>query len=189
MGEVHAILEKALCEKTGINIHQGKTKSWNKAGIKPSMTNGLTCAARLVDPDAFVLRGDWALPPSQEGFKVLGVPIGHPSFITAHMAAKFKEQVLLFERILLIDDVQVGWLLFIFCATTRANTSEYAEQHDQSVLRCLSSILQMDGLPPQTHEAASMFLTMGGLGVGGCSRIRHAAHWASWADCLEMVKD
>ena len=73
---------------------------------------------------------------------------------------------MLFERIPLIDDVQVGWLLLIFCAATRANywfrtvppeyTSEYAEQHDQSVLRCLSSILQMDGLPPHTHEAASM---------------------------------
>ena len=182
-------------EKTGINIHQGKTKLWNKAGIKPSMT----CAARLVDPDAVVWRGDWALPQTQQGLKVLGVPIGHLSFITAHMAAKFKEQALLFERIPLIEDVQVGWLLLVFCAATRANywlrtvppehTSEYAEQHDQSVLRCLSSILQMDGLPPQTHEAASMPLTMGGLGVGGCSRIRHAAHWGSWADCLEMVKD
>ena len=97
------------------------------------------------------------------------------------MAAKFKEQALLFERIPRIEDVQVGWLLLVFCAATRANywlrtvppehTLEYAEQHDQSVLRCLSSILQMDGLPPQTHEAASMPLTMGGLGVGGCSRI------------------
>ena len=126
------------------------------------------------------------------------MPIGHPSFITAHMAAKFKEQALLFERIPFIEDVQVGWLLLVFCAATRANnwlrtvppkhTTEYAEQPDQSVLRCLSSMLQMVGLPPHTHEAASMSLTMGGLGVGRCSRIQHAAHWGSWADCLEMVK-
>ena len=34
-----------------------------------------------------------------------------------------------------------------------------------------------------------MPLILGGLGVGGCSRIRHAAHWSSSADCLEMVKD
>ena len=65
VGEVYAIWEKALREKTGINIHQGKTKLWNKAGI----------------------------------LKVLGVPIGHPSFITVHIAATFKEQALLFERI------------------------------------------------------------------------------------------
>ena len=67
-------------------------------------------------------------------------------------------------------------------------TSEYAKEHDQSVLRSLSSILQMDGLPPRTHETASMPLSLGGLGIGGCSRIRHAAHWGSLADCLEMVK-
>ena len=56
VGEVYAILEKALREKTGINIHQGKTKLWNKAGIKPSMTDALTCAAQEVDPDAVVER-------------------------------------------------------------------------------------------------------------------------------------
>ena len=43
---------KALREKTGINIHQGKTKLWNKASIKPSMTDALTRAARVVKPDA-----------------------------------------------------------------------------------------------------------------------------------------
>ena len=68
------------------------------------------------------------------------------------------------------------------------HTSEHAEQHDQSVLRCLSSILQMDGLPPHTHEAASMPLTLGGLGIGRCSRIQHTAHWGNWADCLRKVK-
>ena len=120
VGVVHTILEKALREKTGINIHQGKTKLWNKAG-KPSMTDALTRAAPVVKPDAVVWRGDWALPPSQQGLKVLRVPIGHPSFITAHMAAKFKEQALLFERIHLIEDVQAGWLLLVFCAATRAN--------------------------------------------------------------------
>ena len=50
-----------------------------QAGIKPSMTDALTRAARVVDPDAVVWGGDWALPPSQQGLKVLGVPIGHPS--------------------------------------------------------------------------------------------------------------
>ena len=31
VGEVYAILEKALREKTSINIHQGKTKLWRQA--------------------------------------------------------------------------------------------------------------------------------------------------------------
>ena len=41
VGEVYAILEKASREKTGINTHQGKTKLWNKAGIKLSMTDAV----------------------------------------------------------------------------------------------------------------------------------------------------
>ena len=32
-----------------------------------------------------------------------------------------------------------------------------------------------------------MPLTLGGLGVGGASRTCDAAHWGSWADCLERV--
>ena len=31
-------------------------------------------------------------------------------------------------------------------------------------------------------------LTLGGLGVSGAQRLRDAAHWGSWADCLEMVR-
>ena len=32
-----------------------------------------------------------------------------------------------------------------------------------------------------------MPLALGGLGVGGSTRIRVAAYWGSWADCFEMV--
>ena len=106
------------------------TQSWRRhcvrrlastsTSIKPSMTDALRCAAGWWIQTQ--LRGDWGLPPNQQG------PQGswsahrpHPSFITTHMAAKFKEQALLFERIPLIEDVQVGWLLLVFCAATRAN--------------------------------------------------------------------
>ena len=136
--------------------------------------------------------------PSKVFIKVLGVPVGHPSFIAAQMTSKLKEQAVLFERIPLIDDVQVGWLLLVFCAATRANywlrtvppecTEEYAMGHDRNVLQCLSSILQVEELPSHSHEVASLPLTLGGLGVGGSSKIRHTAHWSSWADCLEMIK-
>ena len=158
-----------------------KTKLWNKAGIKPSMTDALTCAARLVDPDAVVWRGDWALPQTKQGLKVLGVPIGHPSFITAHMAAKFKEQALLFERIPLIEDVQVG-CSEQFHQSTRQST------RNSTIRVCYgasaASCRWMGCLRKHMRQRE-----MGCLGVGGCSRIRHAAHWGSWADCLEMVKD
>ena len=36
--------------------------------------------------------------------------------------------------------------------------------------------------------SSSLPLTLGGVGVGCALRIRDAAHWGSWADCLEMVR-
>ena len=93
--------------------------------------------------------------------------------------------------------MQAAWLLLTFCAATRANfwlrtvprefTQGYAEVHDRSVTSCLEQILHMHNIPQHIWESASMPLTMGGLGVGGASRTCDAAHWGSWADCLEMV--
>ena len=67
-------------------------------------------------------------------------------------------------------------------------TAEYARVHDSRVLQCLCDVLQIrNGLPGQTLETASLPLTLGG-GVGCSARVRDAAFWGSWADCLEMVK-
>ena len=95
--------------------------------------------------------------------------------------------------------MQLAWLLLTFCAATRANywlrtvppelTAEYARAHDKRVIQCLSDVLQIrDGFPGQTLQTAFLPLTLGGLGVGGSARVRDAAFWGSWADCLEMVK-
>ena len=57
------------------------------------------------------------------------------------------------------------------------------------MLKCLSDVLQIsDGFPGHFLQTASLPLTLGGLGVGGSARVRDAAFWGSWADCLEMVK-
>ena len=36
---------------------------------------------------------------------------------------------------------------------------------------------------------ATLPLSMGGLGLRSAFRLRQAAHWASWGDCLEMIRD
>ena len=66
-------------------------------------------------------RGDLSLPPSKQGLKILGVPVGHPEYIVRELAQKIEEQSLLFGRIPLVEDVQAAWLLLTFCAATRAN--------------------------------------------------------------------
>ena len=82
-------------------------------------------------------RGDLSLPTSKQGLKVLGVPVGHPEYISTELTATAEEQSLLFERIPLVEDLQAAWLLLSLCAATRANfwlrtvprefTQEYAE--------------------------------------------------------------
>ena len=98
-----------------------------------------------------------------------------------------------------MEDVQAAWLLLTFRVATRAKywlrtvppefRHDYAEMHDRSVTRCLEQILHMGGIPQHIWESASMPLTLGGLGVGGASRMCDAAHWGSCADCLEMMKN
>ena len=97
-----------------------------------------------------------------------------------------------------MQDVQAAWLLLLFCASARANywlrtvqpefTEDFGRMHDENVFRCLSRMLQIESLPEDVRAATSLPLTLGGLGVGSAMRIRDAAHWGSWADCLEMVQ-
>ena len=108
VGEVYLVLEQQLREKPGVNIHQGKTKLWNKAGVKLAMSDVLTQASQAQKPEAIVWRGNWSLPQVQQGLKVLGVPVGHPSFIAAQMTSKLKEQAVLFERIPFLADLDHG---------------------------------------------------------------------------------
>ena len=42
---------------------------------------------------------------------------------------------------------------------------------------------------PTARDMATVPLSIGGLGLRSVFRLRHAAHWASWGDCLEMIRD
>ena len=52
------LLQQALWEHSWIQVHRGKTQLWNRAREVPRGWRALTAAARLVDPDAVVWRGD-----------------------------------------------------------------------------------------------------------------------------------
>ena len=93
VGKVCLILEECLRTKTGINIHLGKTKLWNRAGTKPDLADSLSAAAQAVKPEAVVWRGDPQLPLHKQGLTVLGVPVGQPEFVVAELTAKAEEPV------------------------------------------------------------------------------------------------
>ena len=80
VGEVYLVLEQQLREKPGINIHQGKTKLWNKAGVKPAMSDVLTQAAQAQKPEAIVWRGNWSLPQGPARSQGSGSP-GRPPIL------------------------------------------------------------------------------------------------------------
>ena len=77
----HTAVGEELATHAHIHVHHGKTQVWNRGGVEPSGMEEITRAARVVKPDAVVWRGDPLLPFSQQGVKVLGIPIGHTEYV------------------------------------------------------------------------------------------------------------
>ena len=74
----------------------------------------LTAAARVANPTAIVWREDLELPPEEQGVKILGTPLGHPSFVRYHQ---------LIRKILHIQDLQCAWILLLYCTSHSAGGS------------------------------------------------------------------
>ena len=81
VGAVFAILQQELESHAHIQLHLGKTQDKNRRGVVPVGIEQLTRLATRVKPGAVVWRGDTDLPLSQQGIRVLGVPIGQPEFV------------------------------------------------------------------------------------------------------------
>ena len=54
---------------------------------------------------------------------------------------------------------------------------------------CFCNLLELSpaSVPESSRMAATLPLRFGGLGLSSAGRLRHAAHWASWADCIGMM--
>ena len=197
VGGLYAALQDALRRHAGIQIHCGKTKIWNRAGVRHLVCDVLERVAQAVNPTARVWRGSM-LPEELQGMKVLGTPLGHPEFVARHLRSVSREQQVLLDRIPLVQDVQSAWLLLLHCASARANylmravspdsTAEFAQSHDEALWQCLCLILRIDPTQtPEVRDAAALPLSLGGLGLRSACRMKVPAYWASWADCLGMI--
>ena len=143
--------------------------------------NEITRFARVVKLGAVGWKGDRKLPVTEQGSP-------------EHVQEFRREQEIVFQRIPWVNDPQAVWLIPLMCGSTRADfwlravapefTAEFAGHHDAKVWGCLCKIL---GVPSGSAEAqvGSKFGVV-------CRRIgphqRQAAHWASWADYLRMVR-
>ena len=180
----------------GIQINAGKTQIWNRSGARPEVSNVLERVARASNPSAIVWRGSH-LPSEMQGIKILGTPLGHPDFVARHLEGVLEEQRVFMSRIPLVNDNQSAWLLLLHFANARANyqicsvtpegVEAYARAHDDGIWQCLCGLLKWD--PAEDgREIANLPLVLGGLGLRSASRLREPAHWASWADCLVMIR-
>ena len=143
-----------------------------------------------------VWRGDTQLAPHEQGIIVLGSPFGQEAFIMAQLSAKREEHQVLLDRIPYRLHGCCCCSVVPYGPTTGFETVSprfsggFAQEHDQAVMRCLGRIIRVDpsSIHPSVHEAATLPFSLGGLGIRSAFRSRESAHWASWADCLAMVK-
>ena len=132
--DIYKILGKEIFAHTPIRMHHGKTQVWNRVSVIPQERETLTRVAELTR-GAVVWRGDDGLPFSEQGIKILGIPVGQP--VRSAVSGEVKRAP---HSLPTHHHPQAGCLLLFMCATTKANcwlrgvqpewTSTFAETHD-----------------------------------------------------------
>ena len=177
---LYDFLAAALLRVAGIQLHQGKTRAWNRAGIPPEDIEEL---------------GPEVWQPC--GITVLGTPIGSELYISEKMEERIAKERTLWEAIPTVPDLQCAWQILLQSANPRANhtmrtmppasSETYCHAHDEGIWATAKVLL--DGLPAgdevaEIQELATLPMRMGGLGLRSAVRCAPAAYWASWADAL-----
>ena len=102
-------LARHLSTHTGIRLHAGKTQVWNAGGVEPPNVQELTTTTP-------VWLGNPTLPHTQQGFRVLGLPLGHPEYMQEELAKLSRKHKLFFDQLPALPDLQASWLLLLYCA-------------------------------------------------------------------------
>ena len=189
-------LEHHLFASLHIRLHAGKTRVWNSAGVRPP---------HLPPPPegSTTWVGDSALPPQDRGLRVLGSPLGTDEYVAAQLQHLSVQHRALLQLLPGIHDLQVSWLLLLFCASPRVHyclrllppalTAVFAAEHDRNILCCLAQLLHIvpgdaDPLPQSAAARANLSLRHGGLGLRSAAEHAPAAYFASWADSLGALR-
>ena len=107
---------------------------------------------------ARVWRGGPDGNPEVRGIKVLGTPLGHPTFVTTQLQRIRQDQQLFLDRISLLPDVQSAWAFLVHCASVRATYFlRVASSHD-TVLGVFDADIRSS-----THESVCLPLAFGGF--------------------------
>ena len=131
------VLEESMLRIAGIQLHQGKTRAWNPAGVAP-------------DNIAEIGEAVW----QPEGITVLGTPIGTAQYTASKMEERIAKERLLWEGIPTVTDFQCAWQILSQSANPRANRSmrtlpptlsaEYCHAHDEGSWSTAIVLLEED---------------------------------------------
>ena len=104
--EVYDIVRTSIANHAYVQVNQGKTKMFNRAGVRPPRCDDLFHSDR--DP---VWVGDQGLPTERQGLMVLGSPLGTAAYVRASLADKFAEHDQLLQALGHMEDLQAAWLI------------------------------------------------------------------------------
>ena len=123
---MHNILADALGRVAGIQLHEGKTRVWNRSQTQPDNINDL-------GPEVWQPRG----------ITVLGTPMGCVEYVSEKMTRRIETERQLWDMIPCVPDPQCAWQLLVQSANPWANQSlrtlppsqslEYAVAHDEGL--------------------------------------------------------
>ena len=95
---------RALRAQAGIQLHTGKTRTWNVAGERPEDMEDL-------GPDVW----------NPQGVKILGSPVGSEAFVSAFIERRLVDEQKLWDAIPSVPDLQCAWQVLLQCAGPRSH--------------------------------------------------------------------
>ena len=162
----------------------GKTQVWNAAGDRPPACNLLERIAQASDPEGRVWKGSGVPLDEHRGSPFWALHWDIPHCMQAFLRRVTVEHEVLLSRIPLVEDVQSAWALLLHCAGGRANFMLRAVSLRWSVVLVVDmSVLHFERCGRWRLPRCGP----GRLGIEGRS-VDHPAFWASWADCIAMVR-
>ena len=177
------------CASLHIRLHAGNTRVWNSAGVRPP---------HLPPPPAGCTTwvGDPALPPQDRGLRVLGSPLGTDEYVAAQLQHLSVQHRALLQLLPGIHDLQVSWLLLLFCASPRVHyclrlhlRSQLCSLPNMTATFCAAwpscstlSPVMLTPCPSPRPRVPTCVCAMADLVSAP------AAYFASWADSLGALR-
>ena len=102
--DIYNLLDERLFTRAGIQLHKGKTRTWNRAGVPPPRMEEL-------GPDVW----------SGSGIKILCTPVGDDEFVRRLSEERISKEQYLWRAIAWVPDLQCAWQILLQCASPRCH--------------------------------------------------------------------